>query len=414
MNRNNRWYLPIVVGLIILTLTIIRFTSPDENVVTDPLAGPITIEEQLGHDPGLLTAWQNDFAQQIDAVDEHDGVRFHVQQMIADELRMAILYTLESTIEGRPFAITDLKMTDENGNSLRASYSYGDPKHTTDERVQDMVDITFAEGAGLPHQITLTFTAALSGTDQLPLPPNGATKTYSVTFPVKQEQFKGKKRDYPINQSVTLAGQSITVKRITMYPTKTAVEMMYDPQNTHKIFGIDNLRIVSESGKEWKSTDGLTISQLAEDHVIYYLDSAYFSASEPFRLVADSIRAVPKDQLDVVLDIRSQKLLKTPDDSISLERFETGEDTATIEFAVNEDDRNAPGNPTAHLFFSSFTDNLGKQFESAEHFYRNGEKQARVGFTLEDYTYAPNRTMLTLRLSDYPARLDGEFSIPLQ
>jgi len=410
----NRWYFPIVVGLIILTLTIIRFTSTDENILTETLPGPIPIEKQLGHDPGLLSAWQHHFSQDIDAADEHDGVRLHVQQMIADELRMAILYSIKTTIEDQQFVITDLKITNEKGESLQASYTYGNPDNITDERVEDMVEITFAEGAELPRSLTLTFTAMISGTTDRSLPSVEATKSFTVTFPVNHEQFKGKKHDFPINQTITMAGQAITVRGVTMYPTKTAVEIMYDPKNTHKIFGIDNLRLVSKDGKEWKSTDGVTISQLEEDHVIYYLDSAYFSASEQIRIVADGIRAIPKNQLDVWIDVQSKKLLKAPDDSISLEEFELTDDRATIKFAVKEDDRNAPGNPTAHLFFSRFTDNLGKHFQATEHIYQSRDNDALIGFTLEEYTFDPNRTFLLLRLSDYPQRLHGDFSIPLR
>ncbi len=224
--------------------------------------------------------------------------------------------TLESTEEARHFTNSDLKMTDEHGESLKASYSYGHPQEPG--LVEEMIDIAFQEGAPLPEKISLSFSLTVGYTDGRSLPADQTRKDFSVTFPVEKQKFIGKKQAYPMNETVTIDEQTITVKRVTIYPIKTAIELLFDPKNTHRILGIDHMRIVNEKGEEWGNSGGITISHINEDHFIYYLDSPYFSQSQSLTLKADSLRALSKDQLDLVVDVRAKKLVKAPDNSVRL------------------------------------------------------------------------------------------------
>lgn len=413
---NNRWHFPLIVGLIIVTLTIIRFTSPPKEPVIQDVPERTTMEERLQSDKSLLAAWQHQFYQQVEATDVHDGIRLEVKQIIADEKRMAVFYTMESLEEGVQFTVSGVQVTDEKGERLPASYSFGSMDDETTVLVEDLVDVSLSEKTSLPDKVTLSIEVARGNLDGRPASKQPAANTYTVTFPVDKQQFAGKKREYPINQTVTIDGQSITVVKMTVYPTEAIVEFTVDPNNTQEIFGFDHLRLVNDQGEEWLGSGGGMISRQHQHQFLYYLDSPYFSSSRSFTLKADSIRALPKEQLDVVIDVQAKKLVKAPDDAIRLLSFERGEKHAAIEFVTTVDDLASPGIYSDHLSFATIRDNLGNSFDIDQQTVSEMKEksEASVGMMLEGSFADQKQTSLILHLSDYPKRLQSGFAIPLQ
>lgn len=255
-----RW---LVLAVLIIILMIIRNTTAEnqsaEGQPTPPLVHkeattqsmPTTLDV-LKTDKGLATAWQHQFFQTVNKTDEHHGLKLVVKDIIADEIRMGILYSVESIEDGKTFTIEDVQLTDGHGESLKASYSFADPYLVQPTRVNELIDVAFDRVETIPDAVTVKLRVNITQKDdRTALSPDLSAQLYTVTFPVDKKQFIGKKKEYALQQNIKIDNQQLTITKLTIYPTKAVVDIAYDPANTAEIFGIDRLRIVNERGESW-------------------------------------------------------------------------------------------------------------------------------------------------------------------
>src|SRR5699024_5283218 len=149
-------------------------------------------------------------------------------------------------------------------------------------------------------------------------PSMSENKTCDVCIKIDHENLANHKEVSPINETVSLEGQKITFKEIIVYPTKIAIHVKYDEQNSKELFAFDDLAIVNEKGEEWASINGISGQEYIKNEEFIFLQSNFFEQPEELYLQFSSIRALDKDQLDVIVDVEQERLLKSPDDQIEL------------------------------------------------------------------------------------------------
>src|SRR5690625_3039709 len=271
--------------------------------------------ELIQGDKGLESAVKNDFVQVIGKSATHGGITFTVDEIIADEAKMIIFYSLEADQDYHYLMLGDLEITDENGKDIAAVISYGSPSDANEQKrtVSDKIEIDFGHDEDLPEQINISANIDVGNS-----PSMIENKTWDVRFTIDHEKFANHKEVFPINETVSVEGQKITFKEIIVYPTKIAIHVKYDEQNSKELFAFDDLAIVNENGEEWASINGVSGQEYIENEEFIFLQSNFFEQPEELYLQFTSIRALDKDQLEVIVDIEQERLLKSPDAQIEL------------------------------------------------------------------------------------------------
>src|SRR5699024_6114881 len=165
---------------------------------------------------------KNKLDQEIGKYDTHDLITFTVDEIIADEAKMIIFYTLEADQDYHYLMLGDLEITDENGENMAAVISYGNPSDENEQKrtVSDKIEIDFGHDENLPDQIHMNVDVDVGYAPHL-----SDNTTWDVSFTIDHEKFANHKEVFPINETVSVEGQKITFKEIIVYPTKIAVHV---------------------------------------------------------------------------------------------------------------------------------------------------------------------------------------------
>ncbi len=428
-----RKWTTLVASFLLIVLLISVRVSPTLAAVLHKVPGLGYIVELINFDKGLQSAVENDFIQPIGVSDEHEGILFTVDGIIMDESSLIIFYTLEDKGDHETLELSRPELFDEKGTPLAVSISHGssgNPDPDGDGKIHEKINVDFNEETILPEQLTLKVWLNERNTQESSIPvkvglPSGIlyneplavlSSSWEVNLPVDKERFAGMKTVYDINQNVIIEGQKITFERATVYPTRTILQVAYDPANTKKIFAFDDLRLLDEKGQEWgRIMNGVTGSQLDDNHVTLYFQSNYFTEPKELTLRGQSIRALDKNRTKVVLDLEQGKILESPPYLALDQVFKTPEGQYELLFLLKthpEYDKNRGYS----IFSSQFTDASGKAFDSggqgtATHFGNDEQDQALT-------IALPGKVMylspITFQLYDYPSRIFGKINLKIK
>src|SRR5699024_7128399 len=197
-----------------------------------------------------------------------------VDEIIADEAKMIVFYTLETDKDYNYIMFSDLEFTDEAGEDISMAYGYGNHSEEIEKgkAVSGKIDIEFGHLEKLPKQINMSANIDVGNSTFL-----GENKTWDINFTIDHEKFANHKEVFPINETVIVEGQKITFKEIIVYPTRIAVQAKYDEQNSMELFAFDDLAIVNENGDEWASiNNSFTAQEYIENEEILFLQSNFF------------------------------------------------------------------------------------------------------------------------------------------
>jgi hypothetical protein len=143
-------------------------------------------------------------------------------------------------------------------------------------------------------------------------------------LPVDHEKFYGERKTLPIQQTVMVGGQRIHFRQATLYPTVVQLDFEYDAQNEKQIFGIDDLRLLDDTGREWAPIEMSIFSpEYVSNFRTVYFESMYFETPRSLTLSASSVRALEKNRLQVSVDVHNKSLLRSPTDRLKLEDITT-------------------------------------------------------------------------------------------
>lgn len=415
-----KWSTLVACFLIIFFLTSIR-VSPTLAAALQQIPGLGYIVELIRFDKGLQSAVENDFIQPIGVADEHEDILFTVDGIIMDESSLIIFYTIEDKGEHDTLVLSQPELFDEKGAQLAASTNHGssgDPDPDGDGKIHEKINVLFTEETILPEQLTLKVkfyerNTQVSSNNE---PPAVLSSTWEVKITVDKEKFAGMKTVYDINQSVVIEGQKITFERATVYPTRTILQVAYDPANTKEIFAFDDLRLLDENGQEWgRIMNGVTGTQLDENHEALYFQSNYFTEPKELTLQGQSIRALDKNQTKVVLDLKQGRILESPSNLALDQIIKTTEGQYELLFLLKThpeyDEKRGYS-----IFSFQFTDASGQSFDlggqgTSTHF-GNAEQNQTLTITLPGK--AMYQSPVTFQLNDYPSRISGEINLRIK
>lgn len=341
--ERRRWLKP----LIGVTGTAAAFVLLVNSSVTFALAVsrvPIVRElvEAVAFDPSLKAAVAHDYVQLVGDTYTKDGVTVTIEYLIADPMNVSVFYSL-SDEQGRELELVP-DLFDADGNSLPVSVSFGEERIEENESEKGLFD-TIRSYLGLDKVQKTLYTwrlhaskegviqtqmqlkvevrnlghwkdAEWNAVDEPEAQESRAPEAmFTLDIPLTIEpQFLKSGRVFPVNQTVDVFGQKLTIDEIAIYPSNTRIIWHTDPENDawltylpfyltdehgNRVDGIRNG--ISGTGKD-RGYGGGTV----------WLDSAWYDTAEHLTLHLDDAAIVPKDQ-DTVLLQEDGRLIGLPD-----------------------------------------------------------------------------------------------------
>jgi hypothetical protein len=387
-------------------------------------------------DRGIGLALDNEFLQPLGISDEYGGITFTVEGMIADEARAVIFYTIDNRFNEKLVSLDSIWLTDPNGKGLGASFSYGSMEEGKENLPKGVyrgtLDVQMVDGKVLPNTVVLKAGLRQSNLND----PNGvhspvfgldATQPsqvvtdkpndhlYTVTIPIDHARFAGMKKEYVLNQTITVEGQKITFTKATVNPLQVTVDVEVDPANSKQVFGAGDIRMTDENGEVWKS---FWSSGNYKNHAIIAFESNYFHNPKELYLEGSWFRALDKDKMEVVVDTKLNKLIQAPDSLLKYKGEIPFGDYKKLTFSmvVNPDTDNMM---YGGMLESKIKDASGKEYDMAT--IPGGIVSGATGMGApgeqESYFYLDNKDYkqpLTFRVYNYPSYIRQAYKIRIK
>lgn len=381
--------------------------SPAVAAYVSSIPGLEKIVEFLRDDKGLQKAAEHNLVQNIGASDSVEDVTFTIDQVLADEKRMVLFYTLKHPFTDKTVGLHKIELLDQTGKEWKHGMSWSSLE-SEDPVIQNRIDIVIEEASEIPDAVTVKVTLKIDNLEQkTPL---------LIDFAVDKNKFKTfEKKVYPVMKAVTVDRQRFTIEHIAVFPTQTEVSIRFDPANQKHVFDFDKLRLEDEKGETFAFWgNGVPVRDNGENGRVYHLESIYFVEPEKLILKADGIRAIDKDKLQIVIDAKTGTLTNVPNDRLALTALRQVDDVVGMDFSLKV----PPQDKHSHISLGyDLTDDLGNEYD----YVQGSSSSATKDESIQNYSMLFKRktnngtpTSYSFPLSSYPERLQGTFSVEVK
>jgi len=275
----------------------------------------------------LADAVENEYVQPIELSQTKNDITAEIAYLIVDQKQVNVFFRLDS--DKYPQLEVDPDVPLPCGllnNSFRAEN--GDLRSFTvdfvDEDVPDSMVVRLRVYTGGAVTETQPVPAPADGDIYreiiLPLPEYIAEFEFTLEFDPK---FTAAGKVIPVNQTVILDGQAITIADIEVYPTHLRVDIKESPDNTAWIKGLE-FYVETDWGMRFEpGANGIlsTGSTKTPSMTSYRADSPYFYQAEHLKLVITGARFLRKDMETTWLNLATGEHGALPEGA-SLEKAE--------------------------------------------------------------------------------------------
>ncbi|WP_438351207.1 DUF4179 domain-containing protein [Paenibacillus sp. FA6] len=386
-------------------------------------------------DKGIKLALDHDFIQPVGVSDEHEGMKFTVQGIIADDSRMIVFYDIQLPENDYPVRLDRFSLTDISGEKLQASISYNDSREA-DQDFQEAgiqrgtAEFELPQGVSLPSEVVLkvlltnlesTNTSNVTkdmivGNEEIPvtgLGDVGGTE-FNVNIPIDQEKFAALRHEYILGETIQIEGQKVTFSKAVVSPLRVSLYMDYDDHNSKQIFGPGDIQLVDDEGTVWRNISGSM--GVGRNHPVYHFESPYFKEPKWLTIEGSWFRALDRNQMSVIVDTEKGEILQAPDEKLNLYKMTNLEKALKLDFSLSILD--PEDNMMYNLFDSEFTDANGKRYPTADleeiisgYFEGRSMREQHSLYYIEKDSYAQP---LTLTVYDYPAYIREAYKIRIK
>ncbi|MCR8644971.1 DUF4179 domain-containing protein [Paenibacillus sp. N1-5-1-14] len=393
--------------MLIVTFVISVRTSPAIAALVKQIPGMNEIVRMISGDQGLTAALQNDFIQPIGLSDVQDGIQVTVEGIIVDEARMNVFYSVtfpkgqsDHQFSGQP----KLTFEDEKDKNLLVSgYGYYRFDDNDPTKFHNTFDVQFEKtSTPFPSQAVFQLETTNSG------------MTWRIPFTIDVAKFQGLKQTYAIDQTVIIEGQKLTLREATIHPTRITLDVSFDPSNTKQIFDLPDIKIVNEKGETLTSI----LLGRSGNQATFSFQSNYFTKPKQLFIEGGQAMALEQEQLEVILDPISKKLVKAPEGMALGYYTPTPDGMINVDLAI--DMPNAKMNERSMRmlpFPGSVIWDEGKQIISVDRasgsIQDSGKPIAKLinSFQIPNKDYKGN---LTFTLSSYPSYINKPFRVQIK
>ena len=349
----------------------------------------------------LSDAVENAYAQPMGLSQTDNAITAEIAYLIVDQKQVNVFYRLDSKKYEKLLAdpevldVNDIRPASCNYWSDRFDYENGELRCLTidfgDSNVPDCLKVklnvytnTVTDTQLAPSHVNSDYF------DYAPAP----TPNYSAIFEFLLEfdpEFTATGKTLPVNQTVMLDGQAITISDIEVYPSHMRVNITEDEGNTA---WLKRLAFYIETDQGMKFTpisNGITATGTHDSPsmVSYRADSTYFYDASHLKLVITGARWLRKDLKKTYVNLSTGETGPLPERT-TFESARRVEDGWVVRFRTVFGEDDYMTSTFGHLYYDStgneyetnvFCCQLGEEDEGGEISYYYGE------FPLEDYPY---------------------------
>jgi hypothetical protein len=395
-------------AILIFAFTAMLRTSETFASYVTSIPGMEKVVELVRFDKGLTSAIENDFAQKIGVSDEHDGIKITLDSMIVDEQMMVLFYKIDSSGGHKEISVENLRLTDSAGKNIEETVSSFGGLIDDEQNNEQLLQATYEfYGDNLPEKLKLRIELAKGRTeDGQPL--TKLDDTWVLPFSINKDALKDKKEVFELNETVEFEGQKITVEKVSIYPTRIGVTASFDEKNSKQIFAFEDLRLMDETGEEWAAiNNGTVISHSEENRKEFYLQSNYFKKPKELYLRFNTLRALDKKELEILVDPNKLEILKTPSDGRLLK---VSREENHLMLTFQRSSKEGPSNVSVDQAVDVNGDKIGDGSAS----FRWSMDELPMDILIPYFGEGAAPGPITLKLNDYPATIKGEANIRLK
>lgn len=400
----------------IILITSIR-TSPAFAYYVSKVPGFNYIVKLINYDKGIKDAVENNFVEQINASQEHDDLVFTIKDIIIDNSKALIFYSIENKGDHRFVNLHSISLKDEKGDELTfagSGWTYFINKDmNVYKKLEENIEINFTEEAKIPEDI---FISVKLKENKAEVYSEGSEEvlpfTWNFKIHIDKKKFQDMSKKYDLNTNIEIEGQKIIFKNLTITPTRMALEIEYDKNNTKKILGFDDIEIVDENGETRGIINGVSGTRVDDNNEIIYFQSNYFADPKELYIKGSSIRAIDRGKSTVEIDIENNKLLKAPDNNFILNSVTKKDKELVLKYKIIKDnikDKNRRYN----IFYGEIKDGNGKTYQE----YRNNSSfNSPTENNITSYITIDNeiKSPIYLNINNYPTRINGDFKVKVK
>jgi len=313
--------------------------------------------------PSLSAAVENAYVQPIGISQVKNGITATIEYLIVDQKQVNIFYTLKGDYED----LSGRRV--EFSPEQHCSVSYGGAPNAPGE-IQD-ITLDYVDD-DVPDGFTLTI--GVSSMDkELNEPPTAYTKD-EMLEPVQREEsdylaeftfelkfdptFTAVGEVIPVDQTIQLAGQTITITEAEVYPTHVRINVADHVDNTAWLKGLE-FYLENERGKRFEPiSNGITATggEDTNSYVSFRLESAYFARSQHLTLHITGSEWLDKDKETIYLDL-TEKTAKFLPEGVEFKSAEKREKGWLLEFRVKRREEDH----THQVFYMTFQNAEGEE-----------------------------------------------------
>ena len=297
----------------------------------------------------LTDAVENEYVQPMDLTQTENGITAEVAYLIVDQKQVNVFYRLDSEIYDDLKASPSLLYADGRSPLLHSAY---DGELDANGQLH-IVTLDFME-EDVPESIQLllnVYNGTNSENDYL------AELVFDLEFDSK---FTAAGKMFPVNQTVILDGQAITITDIEVFPSHMRVDIAESGDNTAWLKKLD-FYIETDWGMKFDPvSNGITATGSADSPsmVSYRADSTYFYEAQHLKLVITGAQWLRKDLETTYLNLVTGEHGELPEGAVFDSARKQGSGWVVRFRAAWEQDE-----PMYQLFGHLFYDAEGNEYE---------------------------------------------------
>lgn len=351
------------------------------------------LAEAVTFSRSLSDAVDNEYVQPIQLKQSANGITAEIAYLIVDQKQVNVFYRLHS--DDHPLLVAEPDVYNSEGGYLRC----GLLNNTFDLENGELGSFTidFVE-EDVPGSLICTLQVrspepAEPMEGMFPDIEDRSEPEYLAEFEFLLEfdpLFTAAGKLYPVNQTVELDGQKITITEIEVYPSHLRVNVLEAEDNTAWIQDLA-FYIETDSGIRFDTGSGITATGNAKNPKMtsYRCDSPYFYEAEHLKLVITGAKILEKSMETTYVNLVTGETGPLPEGASFESAVREGEDwIVTFRADWNEEE------PMYQLFQHLYYDAEGNAYEINMWSRMHGDRDASGKFTyfldsfpLKDYPY---------------------------
>ena len=352
------------------------------------------LAEAVTFSRSLTDAVENEYVQPMDLSQTENDITAEIAYLIVDQKQVNVFYRLDS----KKYESLEVDPEVLNADGVRpASCGYSSTGFGTENGELRCLSIDFVDD-NVPDSLRIKLDVYTNGIrDEHVAPEQSVDDIYSdepyeepdylAHFDFLLEfdpKFTATVKVFPVNQTVILEGQAITITEIEVYPTHMRVDIAESEDNTAWLKGLE-FYIETDWGMRFEPGTGGILSTGSADSpsmVSYRAESTYFYEADHLKLVITGAQWLRKDMETTYLNLVTGEHGELPEGA-SFDSARKHGDGWIVKFRAEKSE----GTPMHQLFGNLFYDANGNEYEINQwsSMYGDADEEGNITYFYDEF-----------------------------